>query len=124
MIMTFLKPILFGAALGLGACSGMPDLYPVTPPAVTQTQKIAFRSVEVRNVSLPTYASASEIAVEDASGKLISSSAVQWADSPERAVALELSRHLARLSGARVASATASGTASSRSRAGVRRRAS
>lgn len=102
--MGYLKPILFGTALALGACGAAPELYPVTPPKVTQTQKIAFRAVEVRNVSLPTYASATEIAIEDAEGKLVLDSAVQWADSPERAVALELTRHLAGLSGARVAS--------------------
>lgn len=102
--MGYLKPILFGTAFALSACGGSPDLYPVTPPQVSQSQNIAFRAVEVRDVSLPTYAGANEIAVQDAEGRLVIDSAVQWADSPERAVALELSRHLALLSGARVAS--------------------
>jgi len=102
--MGFPKTILLAAALGLTACGASPEFYAVTPPQAAQTQKIAFRSVEVRDVSLPTYASASEIAIEDAGGKLVINSAVQWADNPERAVALELTRHISRLSGARVAS--------------------
>jgi hypothetical protein len=104
MIMGLLKPILLGAVLGLSACGGTPALYPVTPPSVQDTQRIRFGAVEVRDISLPTYASASEIATLDTAGKLVTDGAVQWADSPERAVALELTRHLARLTGARVAS--------------------
>lgn len=102
--MGFLKPILLGAAFTLSACSSTPELYPVSPPQVDQTQRIAFGAVEVRDVSLPAYAGASEIAIEDLDGKLITNSAILWADSPERAVALDLTRNLARLTGARVAS--------------------
>ncbi|WP_299848288.1 ABC-type transport auxiliary lipoprotein family protein [uncultured Roseovarius sp.] len=102
--MTFLKPTLIGVALTLTACGGTSDLYPVIPPAVTETVRIGFRSVEVRDVSLPAYAAADEIAVQDANGKLITKGDVLWADNPERAVALELARNLARLSGAHVAS--------------------
>lgn len=101
--MNFLKPILFSAAFALSSCGGTPDLYPVTPPKAVETQRIAFRAVEVRDVSLPTYASANEIAVEDLDGKLVTDAAVLWADSPERALALELTRHLAQITGARVA---------------------
>lgn len=102
--MGFTKPTLLGAAFILSACGATPDLYTVTPPQVEQTQRIAFRAVEVRDVSLPTYASANEIAVEDQDGKLVTDAAVLWADNPERAIALELTRNLARLTGARVAS--------------------
>lgn len=102
--MSFLKPALIGITLTLTACSGTPDLYPVVPPTVTEKIHIGFRAVEVRDVSLPAYAAADEIAVQDASGKLVTASNVLWADNPERAVALELARNLARLSGARVAS--------------------
>lgn len=102
--MTFLKPALAGIVLTLAACGGTPDRYAVTPPAVTETVRIGFRSVEVRDVSLPAYAAADEIAVQDADGKLVTQDSQLWADSPERAVALELARNLARLSGARIAS--------------------
>ena len=103
-MMRLLKPGLVGLALSLSACAGTPDLYPVTPPAVNETLRIGFRSVEVRDVSLPGYAASDEIAIEDDSGKLVTNSGVLWADSPERAIALELASHLVRLSGRRIAS--------------------
>lgn len=102
--MYHLKPAILGIAMALSACGGTPDLYAVTPPPVTEKQRIGFGAVEVRDVSLPTYAAADEIAVADESGKLVTDANTRWADAPERAVALELSRNLARLSGARVAS--------------------
>ncbi|MEO3416952.1 ABC-type transport auxiliary lipoprotein family protein [Roseovarius sp. CAU 1744] len=102
--MNVLKPALIGLAFAIGGCGGTPDLYSVTPPAVDESVRIGFGAVEVRDVSLPTYAAADEIAVRDETGKLVTDAGTLWADSPERAVALELAGHLARLSGARVAS--------------------
>lgn len=103
--MAYLKPALLGITLAVASCGGTPDRYSVTAPAISQTVRIGFGAVEVREVSLPTYAAADEITVQDASGKLVEAEGgVLWADSPERAVALELSRNLARLSGARIAS--------------------
>lgn len=99
----FLKSAVAAAALVLSACGSTPDFYPVTPPDVTETIGISFRSVEVRDVSLPTYAASDEIAVEDGNGKLLTDSSMLWADSPRRAVSLELSGHLARLTGRRIA---------------------
>lgn len=87
----------------LAACSN-PERIAVQTPEVTKTIKIRFRSVEVRDVSLPSYAAADEISVMTADGTLSSSDKVLWADAPERAVALELSRHLTRLTHAQVAS--------------------
>ena len=103
-MMRLLKSAFAGLALTLAACGGTPDLYSVKPPTVTETIRINYRSVEVRDVSLPAYAAANEIAVEDAGGKLLTDSNILWADNPERAVALELAGHIARLSGAKVAS--------------------
>lgn len=103
--MTLLKPAIIGLALGLAACGAAPDRYAVATPEVTEKLRIGFRSVEVREVSLPTYAAADEIAIEDASGKLVTDGSALWADSPERAIALDLARNLSRLTGARVASA-------------------
>ncbi len=102
--MTFFKPALIGVALTLSACGATPDLYSVATPAVTEKTRISFRMVEVRDVSLPSYAAADEIAVQDETGKLVTNDKALWADSPERAVALELAGILARLSGAQVAS--------------------
>ena len=91
-------------SLALAGCTASPDRYVVNAPAVTQQQSIAFRSVEVREVSLPAYAASDEITVQGEDGRLQSDGAVLWADTPDRAVALELSRNLAQLTRARVAS--------------------
>ena len=92
-----------GLALALAAC-GSVDRYAVTIPPVTETVRIAFRSVEVRDVSLPSYAAADEIHIRKNDGTLVSSSDQLWADAPERAVALELSESLSRLTNRRIAS--------------------
>ncbi|NNE54205.1 MAG: hypothetical protein HKN30_17590 [Sulfitobacter sp.] len=91
------------AASFLAAC-GASERFAVTPPPVTEKVRIAFRSVEVRDVSLPTYAASDEIHQQTEDGTLISSSDVLWADSPERAIALEISQNLARLTERRIAS--------------------
>lgn len=88
----------------LAACGGNAERFTVSAPAVSEKMSIAFSSVEVRDVSLPTYAAAEEISLQTADGRLVSSTDVLWADAPERAVALELSQNLARLTGRRVAS--------------------
>ena len=91
------------AALALLAACGAPDSVVVQPPAITETVRIGFKSVEVKDVSLPSYAAADEIAQQAPDGTLITSK-VLWADAPERAIGLELSRNLARLTKRRVAS--------------------
>ena len=95
--------LLVGLSLLLAAC-GAHERFAVSAPAITEKQRISFASVEVRDVSLPSYAAADEIHTQPADGTLVSSSDVLWADAPERAVALELSRNLARLTDRRVAS--------------------
>jgi uncharacterized lipoprotein YmbA len=102
--MRLFHPAFAALAMCLAACASTPEFYPVAAPEVTESIGISFRSVEVRDVSLPTYAASDEIAVEDASGKLITNSSLRWADTPQRAVSLELSGHLARLTGRRIAS--------------------
>lgn len=89
----------------LAACAAAPDRYAVATPQVTQQQRIAFAAVEVREVSLPAYAASDEISLLDADGRIVSNGSTLWADTPSRAVALEFSRNLAQVSGARVASA-------------------
>ncbi len=90
--------------LALAACGGPSNRYATEPVQVTQTQRISFRAVEVREVSLPAYAAADEISVQTADGRLVSDGSVLWADTPDRAVALEISRNLTQITGARVAS--------------------
>jgi uncharacterized lipoprotein YmbA len=95
---------LFVLAIGLlMSCTGTTDRYVVTSPQATERQRIAYRSVEIRDVSLPAYAADDEIVRSAADGRLISDSAL-WADTPDRSVALELSRHLSQITGARIAS--------------------
>ena len=91
------------AAVMVLGCAPSPDRYTVVSPDISETQRIAFSSVEVRNVSLPAYAASDEITVQDADGRLVSDGSVLWADTPDRAVAQELSRNLSRITGARVA---------------------
>lgn len=96
--------ITLGLLALLTACGTNAERFTVRAPEVSEKTSIAFTSVEVRDVSLPTYAAAEEIALQLADGRLITSTEVLWADAPERAVALELSQNLARLTGRRIAS--------------------
>lgn len=93
----------FGLLTLLAACGGNAERFAVSAPPVTEKTTIAFASVEVRDVSLPTYAAGEEITLQTTDGRLLSSTDVLWADSPERAVALELSQNLMRLTGRRIA---------------------
>lgn len=102
MTLTF-RALISALVLALAAC-GSAQQYAVSPPAVTEKIAIGFTSVEVRDVSLPSYAAADEIAIRQEDGTLVTSDDVRWADAPERAIALELSRNLARLTSRRVAS--------------------
>lgn len=102
--MTFAARVFgFVALFGLAAC-GSPERFAVSTPQITQTTRIAFASVEVRDVSLPSYAAADEISIRAEDGTVTSSSDVLWADAPERAIALELSQNLAQLTKRRIAS--------------------
>lgn len=87
----------------LAACSGTALRYSVPVPEITETVSIRYGTVEVRDVSLPSYAAAEEIQIQRADGALVSSADVLWADAPEREVSLALSRNLAALTNARVA---------------------
>lgn len=96
-------PIFFLALLA--GCSTDPALryaVPAIPPE--ERVSISYRSVEVREIVLPTYAQLEEIFVETEEGALTSSSALLWADDPSRASTQELTRALAAVTGAQVAS--------------------
>ncbi|MEM9581836.1 MAG: ABC-type transport auxiliary lipoprotein family protein [Pseudomonadota bacterium] len=98
LFLNILTPLL------LSACAGETDRYTVPSPSVTETVAIRFASVEIRDVSLPSYAASEEIHQQSEGGILKSSTAVLWADAPERAVELEFARNLAKITRARVAS--------------------
>ncbi|WP_112322767.1 PqiC family protein [Oceanibium sediminis] len=89
---------------GLAACGGEPLRFAVPDTAPPEQRvSIGYSSVELREVSLPTYAAGEEIALEQAPGVLSTSADRLWADDPARAVTLELSRSLLRITGAQIA---------------------
>ena len=97
MIRRFLLPLAF-----LAGCGAEPALFtaPVSQP--TERVAISYRSVSVLDVSLPVYAASQEIALIAPGGALESSGDNLWADEPERAVTLALTRTLTQISGARI----------------------
>ena len=89
----------------LAACASVPEERIAVPRAeIAQTQRITHATVALRNVSLPSYASGETIFTADETGRLIEAPGLLWADDPGRAMTLELSRHLNRITSARVAS--------------------
>ena len=90
--------------LALAACSGPPPTRVVVPPAaVPDRVGIAYRTVSVLNVDLPTYASVEDIAVAQPGGLVETTNENIWADDPQRAITLELARVLAQITRATVA---------------------
>ncbi|MEP1614098.1 MAG: ABC-type transport auxiliary lipoprotein family protein [Roseobacter sp.] len=88
----------------IAGCGAPSERYAVSSPDATQTHRIAFRAVEIRDVSLPSYAADDQIVLGATDGRLVNAGDVLWADTPERAISLSLSRHISKITGARVAS--------------------
>ena len=91
-----LKPFLFAlGATGLIACTTTPisrvELVPLTS---SQSLRANVSSAMVRTVSLPTYAAAEEVAIESPEGLITTNDTLLWADAPERAATLAITRHL------------------------------
>ena len=83
------------ATLLLAGCFSSSEVRYAVPEISPQARvSVAYRSVEVRDVTLPSYAELEEIFVETLDGSL-TSSALLWADDPSRGVTLELTRALA-----------------------------
>lgn len=102
-MMNVVRFLCAGTVMLLASCGAEPQRFAVAPPAVIEKARIGFSSVEVRDVSLPSYAAADEISVQGPDGKLVSSADVLWADKPERAIAMEISQTLVRMTGRRIA---------------------
>ncbi|MEY8882673.1 membrane integrity-associated transporter subunit PqiC [Donghicola sp. XS_ASV15] len=99
--MTNALPIL--ALVALAACTA-PEVRLATPQIDSDVSvRTSFPSLEMRLVSLPTYAGAEEISIQQADGTITSGASLLWADDPARAVTLALSRHLSLITGATVA---------------------
>ena len=89
------KPFLMTAALtALVACSGPTNRVEMTPLSSDLELRANISSAVVRSVSLPSYAAAEEISVESPEGLITTDGSVLWADEPERATTLTVTRHL------------------------------
>lgn len=97
------KIMIVAVTLSVAACSG--EIRYATP-AVEPAVKIASRysSLEVVEVTLPTYAGAEEIYLQQPDGA-IEPLGPLWADLPSRAITMELARDLGAITGATVAPA-------------------
>ncbi|MFQ6546862.1 membrane integrity-associated transporter subunit PqiC [Aestuariibius sp. 2305UL40-4] len=90
--------------IALAGCAGDPSLrFAVPQPAAGDPIRIAARTVEIREVTLPTYADSEEIFVESPGGFISSDPSLLWADQPSRAMTLSLSRLMGEITGARTA---------------------
>lgn len=101
-----LRALGLGLALPLAACStGDGSRYLIDPPvgAASAETRVAVRTVELRDVSLPGHASGSEMLVRDETGGLNPLGDAIWADDPERAVTASLAQLLDARSTATVA---------------------
>lgn len=98
--------ITLAAALPLISCGDTNARFPIATgvEAPVTKARVAVRTIEVRDVSLPAYAAASEIVVEQASGALSVVPKSIWADDPVRGVTGALARSLDLRSTASVAS--------------------
>lgn len=94
------------AALSLllfAACSQNPAQVLVTPATPEVRLRPIVSSVEVRDISLPLYAAADAPVVLAEDGTLVQIRNTVWADTPERALTLQLAGDLGTITGARVA---------------------
>lgn len=91
-----LKPTLIAliATLGVTACSSPPTRVDLLPLQSELRRTAAVSSVMVRTVSLPTYADAEEIAIQTPEGIITTNGDFLWADQPDRAATLTITRHL------------------------------
>jgi len=79
----------------LAACGGNAARYLVDTPAPAQQVRVRVATVEVRDVTLPAYAAASEIMVQQPDGSLRPVSRSIWADDPVHAVTASVARGIA-----------------------------
>lgn len=90
--------------LTLAGCSNPEKTarYLLDPPPVAAQVPNRLGTAELKDVSLPEYASDEELAFQTADGAVRSSPDNLWADNPERAFTLSLARAISDVSGATV----------------------
>ncbi len=97
------KPLLFlTLAVVLAACGDTKSRFLIATDDIAAKVRVGVGSIEVRDVSLPAYASASEIVLEQPDGGLKPVAKALWADDPVRGVTGALARSLAAKSTATV----------------------
>jgi hypothetical protein len=103
--MTLYRALALTFVAALAACGSTVERFAVPAPAETAVPRIAsrYRTIEVRQVSLPTYAASEEIASRGEGGAITSDKSLLWADEPARAITLELARMLGVMTRAQVA---------------------
>lgn len=101
----FFRQLALLALLALAACGsrGGPELYRVPNVETGARVSIPYRTVSVREIALPSYASLQEVTLTDRQGRLVPAPASLWADDPVRDMTLDLARHLGRITGRVVA---------------------
>jgi uncharacterized lipoprotein YmbA len=90
----FQKSLLIACTALLTACSAPTNRLDMAPLESSLNLRAQVSSVMVRTVSLPAYAAAEELAFETIEGFITSDAEVLWADEPDRAVTLLITRHL------------------------------
>lgn len=83
------------AGLALAGCAENSARFLIDPPAAEAPVRVRVSTVELRDVSLPSYAAALEIAQQEAGGGLRNLPDSLWADDPVRGVTVALARALA-----------------------------
>ena len=91
-----IKPILLAlvATAGLAACSGPINRVDLVPLQSQLNLQANVSTVIVRTVSLPSYAAAEELSIQSPEGLITSDGEILWADMPDRAATLAITRHL------------------------------
>ncbi len=88
------KRLFFVALTGLAACTPPADRLAMASLQSELELRSLVGSAMVRTVTLPTYAAAEEVAFELPGGLIATNEDVLWADDPQRAVTLTVSRNL------------------------------
>lgn len=113
-------PLILLLTLGLAACGDTKARYVIAPALESTQVQLRVATIEVQDVSLPVYASATEIVVADDAGALRPVAKSIWADDPVRAVTGALARSLDAKSTATVAAEPWPLTDSAQARLSVR----
>lgn len=98
-----LRPLLVALALPLAACVDNTQFF--APPALVSDLKVnaQAQTVMVNEISIPEYAVNQEIPIQSPDGSLTTDTERLWADLPDRAMQVALTRHLNQITDAAVA---------------------